>query len=105
MENTSQGNLSFLLEKGKNKPWSEISPRGRIPYIRMRRWLDSPEEQRETMKQLYKTKGENILYKYKQSIQLWKLRKRNFTLIDIREKWDRLERGTLVFTLFDFYSL
>lgn len=56
MENTSQGNLSFLLDKGKNKLWSEISPRGRIPYIRMRRWLDSPEEQKATMDLLHKSK-------------------------------------------------
>ena len=63
MENTSQGNLSFLLDKGKNKLWSEISPRGRIPYIRMRRWLDSPEEQKATMDLLHKSKGNCISIK------------------------------------------
>lgn len=56
MENTSQGNLSFLLDKGKNKLWSEISPRGRIPYIRMRRWLDNPEEQKATLELLHRSK-------------------------------------------------
>ncbi|XP_061179970.1 uncharacterized protein LOC133188518 [Saccostrea echinata] len=56
MESTSQGNLSFLLEKGKSKHWSELSGRGRLPYIRMRRWLDSPEEQRITLNQLSMTK-------------------------------------------------
>ncbi|XP_062596206.1 uncharacterized protein LOC134257630 [Saccostrea cucullata] len=56
MESTSQGNLSFLLEKGKSKHWSELSGRGRLPYIRMRRWLDSPEEQRITLSQLSMTK-------------------------------------------------
>lgn len=56
MDSTSQGNLSFLLEKGKSKHWSELSCRGRLPYIRMRRWLDSPEEQRITLSQLSMTK-------------------------------------------------
>lgn len=57
MDSTSQGNLSFLLEKGKSKHWSELSGRGRLPYIRMRRWLDSPEEQRITLSQLSMSKG------------------------------------------------
>ncbi|XP_069110913.1 homeobox protein cut-like 1 [Argopecten irradians] len=56
MEKTSQGNLSFLLDKGRNKQWHELSPRGRVPYVRMRRWLDSTEEQKHTMSLLQKTK-------------------------------------------------
>ncbi|OWF42478.1 homeobox protein cut-like 1 [Mizuhopecten yessoensis] len=56
MEKTSQGNLSFLLDKGRNKQWHELSPRGRVPYVRMRRWLDSTDEQKHTMSLLQKTK-------------------------------------------------
>ncbi|WAQ93618.1 DUXA-like protein, partial [Mya arenaria] len=41
----SQRNLSFLMEKGRVKRWEELSPRGRVPYIKMRMWLDSREEQ------------------------------------------------------------
>lgn len=62
MDSTSQGNLSFLLEKGKSKHWSELSCRGRLPYIRMRRWLDSPEEQRITLSQLSMTKGTTTIF-------------------------------------------
>lgn len=62
MDSTSQGNLSFLLEKGKSKHWSELSCRGRLPYIRMRRWLDSPEEQRITHSQLSMTKGTALFF-------------------------------------------
>ena len=57
MEKTSQGNLSFLLEKGKTKKWAELSHRGRVPYIRMRGWLDSSDEQRQTLSMLRQTKG------------------------------------------------
>lgn len=64
MDSTSQGNLSFLLEKGKSKHWSELSCRGRLPYIRMRRWLDSPEEQRITLSQLSMTKGTTAIFKF-----------------------------------------
>ncbi|KAK3108430.1 hypothetical protein FSP39_007821 [Pinctada imbricata] len=56
MEKTSQGNLSFLLEKGKTKRWAELSHRGRVPYVRMRRWLDSADEQRNTLSMLRQTK-------------------------------------------------
>ncbi|XP_060079721.1 homeobox protein cut-like 2 [Ylistrum balloti] len=56
MEKTSQGNLSFLLDKGRNKQWHELSPRGRVPYVRMRRWLDSTDEQKHTMSLLQKSK-------------------------------------------------
>lgn len=58
MEKTSQGNLSFLLDKGRHKKWNELSPRGRIPYIRMRRWLDSDMEKQQTTSILTQTKGE-----------------------------------------------
>lgn len=64
MDTTSQGNLSFLLEKGKSKHWSELSCRGRLPYIRMRRWLDSPEEQRITLSQLSMTKGTTAIFNF-----------------------------------------
>lgn len=64
MDSTSQGNLSFLLEKGKSKHWSELSCRGRLPYIRMRRWLDSPEEQRITLSQLSMTKGTTAIFNF-----------------------------------------
>ncbi|KAJ8314073.1 hypothetical protein KUTeg_008634 [Tegillarca granosa] len=56
MEKTSQGNLSFLLDKGRHKKWNELSPRGRIPYIRMRRWLDSDLEKQQTTSILTQTK-------------------------------------------------
>ena len=57
MEKTSQGNLSFLLENRKTKKWAELSHRGRVPYIRMRGWLDSSDEQRQTLSMLRQTKG------------------------------------------------
>ncbi|KAL4221976.1 DNA-binding transcription factor [Mactra antiquata] len=45
MQDTSQGNLSFLMEKGKNKKWAELSARGRLPYIKMKEWLQNKEHQ------------------------------------------------------------
>ncbi|KAL3831793.1 hypothetical protein ACJMK2_023497 [Sinanodonta woodiana] len=52
MEETSQGNLSFLLDKGRSKKWSELSHRGRLPYIRMKEWLDNKDLQMATMEML-----------------------------------------------------
>ncbi|KAK3588053.1 hypothetical protein CHS0354_012099 [Potamilus streckersoni] len=52
MEETSQGNLSFLLDKGRTKKWGELSHRGRLPYIRMKEWLDNKDLQMATMEML-----------------------------------------------------
>jgi len=57
MADTSQGNLSFLMEKGRVKRWEELSPRGRIPYIKMRMWLDSKDEQVRTLNMLKFAQG------------------------------------------------
>ncbi|XP_045169281.2 uncharacterized protein LOC123532013 [Mercenaria mercenaria] len=55
MQDTSQGNLSFLMEKGRNKKWEELSPRGRLPYIKMKAWLGSKEHQMMTLDMLKHT--------------------------------------------------
>lgn len=52
MQDTSQGNLSFLMEKGRVKLWEELSSRGRIPYIKMKMWLESRDEQMKTLNML-----------------------------------------------------
>lgn len=57
MEDTSQGNLSFLMEKGRNKKWEELSPRGRIPYLKMKTWLESKDQQMLTLDMLKHSQG------------------------------------------------
>jgi hypothetical protein len=57
MQDTSQGNLSFLMEKGRNKKWEELSPRGRLPYIKMKAWLESKEQQMATLEMLKYSQG------------------------------------------------
>ncbi|KAL5006883.1 hypothetical protein ScPMuIL_015689 [Solemya velum] len=57
MDQSSQGNLSFLLDKGRHKLWGEMSPRGRLPYVRMRQWLDSLQQQKDTLDLLERTKA------------------------------------------------
>ena len=59
MEDTSQGNLSFLMDKGKRLKWAELSPKGRIPYVKMKQWLDSKEKQISTIEVVKESKGEN----------------------------------------------
>ena len=57
MEDTSQGNLSFLMDKGKRLRWAELSPKGRIPYVKMKQWLDSKEKQINTIEIVKENKG------------------------------------------------
>ena len=57
MEDTSQGNLSFLMDKGKRLKWAELSPKGRIPYVKMKQWLDSREKQANTIEMVKENKG------------------------------------------------
>ena len=57
MHDTSQGNLSFLMEKGKTKSWSDISVKGRIPYIKMKAWLSSKEQQLMTLEMIKQSQG------------------------------------------------
>lgn len=57
MQDTSQGNLSFLIEKGRNKSWQELSPRGRVPYLKMKSWLESKDQQMWTLEMLKQSQG------------------------------------------------
>ena len=57
MQDTSQGNLSFLMEKGRSKKWDELSPRGRIPYIKMKAWLENKDVQTNTLNMLKYSQG------------------------------------------------
>lgn len=45
------------MDKGKRLTWAELSPKGRIPYVKMKQWLDSKEKQMNTIEIVKENKG------------------------------------------------